>query len=142
MNSKWSTLLDTFFQNSFTQLMEIGDNGDSGVHALRHVMEAHRKEQESAMILHLKTEELLVMEMIYKSLHVTLNLVQLMETGELGTLGISVLFLVVEELRPAQDNVTIHLHYLEDNNVQELIQGLKIATLKIAQVYRVSLKKE
>ena len=117
--------------------MEIGDNGDSGVHALRHVMEAHRKEQESATILHLKTNELLVMEMIYKSLHVTLILVQLMETGELGTLGISVLFLVLEELSPAQDNVTIHLHYLEDNNMQELIQGLKIA-----QVYRVSQKKE
>ena len=45
-----------FFQNSFIQLMEIGDNGDSGVHA--QVMEAHRKEQESAKILHLKTKEL------------------------------------------------------------------------------------
>ena len=42
MNSKWSTLLITFFQNSFIQLMEIGDNGDSGVHA--QVMEAHMKE--------------------------------------------------------------------------------------------------
>ena len=57
-----------------------------------------------------------------------------METGEHGAHGISVLFLVVEELRPAQDNVTIHLHYLEETHVLELIQGLKIAILTIARV--------
>ena len=79
-------------------------------------------------------EAQLVMEITYKLSHVTKILVRLMETGEHGVLGISVLFLVVEELRPAQDNVTIHLHYLEEYHVLELIQGLKIAILKIAQV--------
>ena len=86
------------------------------------------------MILPLKMEAQPVMEMTYKLSRVTKNLVQLMETGEHGAHGISVLFLVVEELRPAQDNVTIHLHYLEENHVLELIQGLKIAILTIARV--------
>ena len=85
------------------------------------------------MILHLQMEAQLVMEITYKLSHVTKILVQLMETGEHGVLGISVLFLVVEELRQVQDSVIIHLHYL-DNNVQEMIKGLKIAIIKVAQV--------
>ena len=97
-------------------------------------MEEHRKEKDNAMILHLQMEAQLVMEITYKLSHVTKILVQLMETGEHGVLGISVLFLVVEEHRQVQDSVTIHLHYLEDNNVQELIKGLKIAIIKVAQV--------
>ena len=56
--------------------MVIGDNGLNGVLAHQHVMEEHRKEQGSAMILHLRMEAPLVMEMKFRLCHAIYKHVQ------------------------------------------------------------------
>ena len=114
--------------------MVIGDNGLNGVLAHQHVMEEHRKEQGSAMILHLRMEAPHVMEMKFRLCHAIYKHVQLMEIGELGALGINAQFHVEVELKKVQGSVTILQLYMEEILVLEMIQEVRFVTQIVVQV--------